>query len=151
MAILTNLTDDQLKDIIENSAEISNLSNKVKTLEDENKGLQARVEALQELDFVLKNCSPDKLDQVKDIINKFSSEQASAGGEETPVGGEDSTDIVIVPKTHEIEEVVDFEGHTHIVRADQVQYAGLSLEEIERYVEEAKGAVVKYFRELDEK
>ena len=30
MAILTNLTDDQLKDIIENSAEISNLSNKVK-------------------------------------------------------------------------------------------------------------------------
>lgn len=45
---------------------------------------------------------------------------------------------------------MDFEGHTHIVRADQVQYAGLSLEEIERYVEEAKGAVVKYFRELDE-
>lgn len=113
--------------------------------------VETSVEDLKNLNAVLKNCPPDKLDQVKDIINKFASEQASAGGEETPVGGEDSTDIVIVPKTHEIEEVVDFEGHTHIVRADQVQYAGLSLEEIERYVEEAKGAVVKYFRELDEK
>lgn len=71
--------------------------------------------------------------------------------DETPLNDGDETDIVIVPKTHDIEEVVDFEGHTHIVRADQVQYAGLSLEEIERYVEEAKGAVVKYFRELDEK
>lgn len=151
MAILSDLTEDQLRDFIEKSADIEELSNKVKNLEDENKGLQARVERLQDLDFVLKNCPPDKLDQVKDIINKFASEQASAGGEETPVGGEDSTDIVIVPKTHDIEEVVDFEGHTHIVRADQVQYAGLSLEEIERYVEEAKGAVVKYFRELDEK
>lgn len=113
--------------------------------------VETPVEDLKNLNAVLKNCPPDKLDQVKDIINKFASEQASAGGDETPVGGEDSTDIVIVPKTHDIEEVVDFEGHTHIVRADQVQYAGLSLEEIERYVEEAKGAVVKYFRELDEK
>ena len=120
-------------------------------LEEENKNLQARVNELNDLDIMLKNCPPDKLDQVKDIINKFASEQASAGGEETPVGGEDSTEIVIVPKTHDIEQVVDFEGHTHIVRADQVQYAGLSLEEIERYVKDAKGAVVKYFRELDEK
>lgn len=113
--------------------------------------VETSVEDLKNLNAVLKSCPPDKIDQVKDIINKFASEQASAGGEETPVGGEDSTDIVIVPKTHEIEGVVDFEGHTHIVRADQVQYAGLSLEEIERYVGEAKDAVVKYFRELDEK
>ena len=106
--------------------------------------VETSVEDLKNLNAVLKNCPPDKLDQVKDIVNKFASEQASAGGE-------DSIDIVIVPKTHEIEGVVDFEGHTHIVRADQDQYAGLSLEEIERYVGEAKGAVVKYFRELDEK
>lgn len=151
MAILTNLTDAQLKDFIEKSADISGLYDKVKALEDENKGLQARVEELQDLDFVLKNCPPNKLDKVKDILNRFTSEQSFAGGEETPVGGDDSTDIVIIPKTHDIEEVVDFEGRIQIVRADQVQYAGLSLEEIERYVEEAKGAVVKYFRELDEK
>lgn len=46
---------------------------------------------------------------------------------------------------------MDFEGHTHIVKADQVQYAGLSLKEIEDYVDGAKDAVVKYFRELNEK
>lgn len=112
--------------------------------------VETPVEDLKNLNAVLKDCPLNKLDQAKDIINKFVSEQASAGGEETPVGGEDSTDIVIVPKTHEIEGVVDFEGRTHTVIADQVQYAGLSLVEIERYVDEAKGAVVKYFRELDE-
>ena len=97
--------------------------------------VETSVEDLKNLNAVLKNCPPDKLDQVKDIINKFASEQASAGGEETPVGGEDSTDIVIVPKTHEIEEVVDFEGHTHIVRADQVQHSVQSPPEKDLHIE----------------
>jgi hypothetical protein len=47
--------------------------------------------------------------------------------------------------------VEDFDGKLQVVRIDQIQYAGLSLEEIEKYVSEAKGAVVKYFRELDER
>ena len=151
MAFLTNLTDDQLKVIMENSTEICELSDKVKALEDENKGLHARVEELQGLEAVLKNFDADKLDQIKDMINKLASEQTSAGGEETPVGGEDATDVIIIPKAHDIEEVEDFNGRIIKVTADQVQYAGLSLDEIERYVNEAKGAVVKYFRELDEK
>ena len=151
MAFLTNLTDDQLKVIMENSTEICELSDKVKALEDENKGLHARVEELQGLEAVLKNFDADKLDQIKDMINKLASEQTSAGGEETPVGGEDATDVIIVPKAHDIEEVEDFNGRIIKVTADQAQYAGLSLDEIERYVNEAKGAVVKYFRELDAK
>ena len=113
--------------------------------------VETPVQDLKNLNAALKNCPSDKFDQVKDLINKFVSEQSSAGGEDTPIGGEDSTDIVIVPKTHDIENVVDFEGHTHIVKADQVQYAGLSLKEIEDYVDGAKDAVVKYFRELNEK
>lgn len=110
------------------------------------------LEDLKDIKEVLQGCPADKFDKVKDLINKLASEETTINNDdETPLNDGDETDIVIVPKTHDIEEVVDFEGHTHIVRADQVQYAGLSLEEIERYVEEAKGAVVKYFRELNEK
>jgi hypothetical protein len=47
--------------------------------------------------------------------------------------------------------VESYDGRIQRITTDQEQYAGLSLEEIERYVSEAKGAVVKYFRELDEK
>lgn len=110
------------------------------------------LEDLNKVKDVLQGCPADKFDKVKDLINKLASDETTIkSDDETPLNGEDKTDIVLVPKTYDIEEVVDFEGHTQIVRADQVQYAGLSLEEIERYVEEAKGAVVKYFRELDEK
>jgi len=112
--------------------------------------VETPVKDLKDLNSVLKNCPPDKLDQVKDIINKLASEQMSAGGDETPIGGEDEMDVVLVPKTYELE-VEDFEGHIQTVKLDQVQYAGLSLDEIERYVGEAKDAVVKYFRELDAK
>ena len=110
------------------------------------------IEDLKDIKEVLQGCPADKFDKVKDFINKLASEKTTIKNyDETPLNDEDETDIVLVPKTHDIEEVVDFEGHTHIVRADQVQYAGLSLDEIERYVEEAKSAVVKYFRDLDEK
>lgn len=62
-----------------------------------------------------------------------------------------SGDVVNGYKPQVIKDVVNFEGQIQIVRADQAQYAGLSLDEIENYIEEAKGAVVKYFRELNDK
>lgn len=109
------------------------------------------VEDLQNMKSILQGCSGDKYDKVKDFIEKMNHGQVN-NSTETPVGGEDKTDILIktVPKTFELE-VIDFEGNTQIVKADQAQYAGLSLEEIENYVGEAKGAVVKYFRELNER
>ena len=72
------------------------------------------------------------------------------GDDETPIGESDDREMVIIPKIHEIE-VIDSNGNRQLVRTDQVQYAGLSLEEIEQYVSEAKAAVVKYFRELNDR
>lgn len=109
------------------------------------------VEELKSIKEVLKGCTADKFDKVKEIINKFTNESPIINdNNETPLGGEDEVDVVVVPKIYELE-VEDFEGHLQTVKIDQVQYAGLSRDEIERYVGEAKEAVVKYFRELNEK
>lgn len=109
------------------------------------------VEDLKEIKDVLKGCPVNKLDQVKEIISRLGTEELIANNcEETLLCEADETDVVVVPKTYEIE-AENFEGNIQIVKADQIQYAGLSLDEIEKYVEEAKGAVVKYFRELDAK
>lgn len=110
------------------------------------------LEDLKAINDVLQDCPADKFDKVKNLIKKLANEQTIPDeNDETPIDGDDEMDVVVVPKMHDIEGVEDFEGNIQLVRADQVQYAGLSLEEIELYVEEAKGAVVKYFRELDEK
>ena len=109
------------------------------------------VEELKSIKEVLKGCTADKFDKVKEIINKFTNESPIINdNNETPLGGEDEVDVVVVPKIYELE-VEDFEGPLQTVKIDQVQYAGLSRDEIERYVGEAKEAVVKYFRELNEK
>lgn len=109
------------------------------------------VEELKGIKEVLKGCTADKFDKVKDIINKLANDLPTINDdEEIPLGGEDEMDVVVVPKIHELK-VEDFEGHLQTVKIDQVQYAGLSLDEIERYVSEAKEAVVKYFKELNEK
>lgn len=118
-------------------------------LEEKNKTLQGMVESLQDIHTLLKDCSSEKLDDIKEIIQKLVVEHSTGSNDEIPLGGQDSTELVLVPQTHEIE-VENSEGHIQKVKVDQVQYAGLSLEEIERYVEEAKGAVVKYFRELND-
>lgn len=108
------------------------------------------IEELKDIKEVLQGCPADKFDKVKDLVNKLASEDTNIkDNDEIPLNDNDETDVV-VPKTYELE-VEDFEGHLQTVRIDQVQYAGLSLDEIERYVGEAKDAVVKYFRELNEK
>ena len=109
------------------------------------------VEDLKEIKDVLKGCPADKFDKVKDLINKLANEETIIDNDgDMPLTSDDEKDIAIVPKTYEIE-VENFEGHLLTVKVDQVQYAGLSLDEIEKYVGEAKDAVVKYFRELDAK
>lgn len=109
------------------------------------------IEELKDIKEVLQGCPADKFDKVKDLVNKLASEDTYIkDNDEIPLNDNDETDVVVVPKTYELE-VEDFEGHLQTVRIDQVQYAGLSLDEIERYVGEAKDAVVKYFRELNEK
>ena len=109
------------------------------------------IEELKDIKEVLQGCPADKFDKVKDLVNKLASEDTNIkDNDEIPLNDNDETDVVVVPKTYELE-VEDFEGHLQTVRIDQVQYAGLSLDEIERYVDEAKDAVVKYFRELNEK
>lgn len=134
------------KDIVRNM-----LANKnyYTDLEKENKVLQKKVDELQDIHTMLKNCPSEKLDNINELINKVIN-LANEGEEETPLTSKDETDVVVVPKTYEIE-AENFEGNIQIVKVDQIQYAGLSLDEIEKYVEEAKGAVVKYFRELDAK
>lgn len=108
------------------------------------------IEELKDIKEVLQGCPADKFDKVKDLVNKLASEDTNIkDNDEIPLNDNDETDVVVVPKTYELE-VEDFEGHLQTVRIDQVQYAGLSLDEIERYVGEAKDAVVKYFRELNE-
>lgn len=97
----------------------------------------------------------DKIRAIKEILEGNSLEDFNKIKDgDMPIGGEDKveTKIETVPQIYDIDVEVWENGKfvTKSVPTNQVQYAGLSLEEIERYVEEAKGAVVKYFRELND-
>ena len=110
------------------------------------------IEDLNNIKTVLQGCPATQLDKVKYLVEKLASENTPDIGGETPTGGEDrvETKVELIPQTYEIE-VIDSDGNRQLVRTDQVQYAGLSLEEIEMYVSEAKAAVVKYYRELNDR
>ncbi|WP_286141170.1 hypothetical protein [Duncaniella freteri] len=110
------------------------------------------IEDLNNIKAVLQICPASQFDKVKELVEKLASDDAPDVGGETPTGGEDKVEakVELVPQSYEIE-VVDSDGNHQLVRTDQVQYAGLSLEEIEQYVSEAKAAVVKYYRELNER
>lgn len=109
------------------------------------------LEDINKIKEVLKGCSPDKLE---DVIDKLSKKQIPNVGGDTPTGGDDKveTKIETVPKIYDIDVEVWENGQfvTKSVPTNQVQYAGLSLQEIEHYIDEAKGAVLKYFRELND-
>lgn len=108
------------------------------------------IEDLNNIKAILKDCPVDQFDKVRELVEKLSNNGTLDVGGETPTGGEDKVEVKLVPQTYEIE-VIDSNGNHQLVRTDQVQYAGLSLEEIEQYVSEAKAAVVKYFRELNDR
>lgn len=148
-----NFTPDEIDNLISQREVVKDLLNRkehYKQLEQENKALQEKIEELRQIHSLLGNCPTEKFDEIKNFINDFTIKDASIKDGETPLGEDDKKDILVVPKTYEIE-VESYDGRIQRITTDQEQYAGLSLEEIERYVSEAKGAVVKYFRELDEK
>lgn len=109
------------------------------------------LEDLKNIKTVLQGCPADQFDKVRDFVEKLTSENTPNIGGEIPTGGNDKViaKIEYVPETYEVD-VIDYAGRNVTVKTDQVQYAGLSLEEIEKYVTEAKAAVVKKFKDLNE-
>lgn len=143
MAILSDLTEDQLRDFIEKSADIKELSNKVKNLEDENKGLQTRIEELSDLDRMIKDCSPEK---VKELVEQYIKLQSNTNTKGDPNYGLTKVTIQHELKTYQME-VEDWITDKPVI-SEHRQYAGLSQKEVEQYVSEAKERVVKYYKEL---
>ncbi len=120
MNVSSHLTDDQLKVIIENSAQIGALSDKVKSLEDENKILRSQLEALG----ITQGLNPE--DEDADDFNV------------------DNLSDIIVPV--EVDSVTESGEHRRIIVAEP-QYAGLSAEEMHAYLVQAKTDVMLYLQE----
>ena len=142
-----NFSPEEIEGLISEREAVKNILAKKDyflNLEEENKRLIEKIEGLTGITDIIKDCTPDQLDQVKELVSKLAVE-----GKLTSSGNDRVVPIVeLVPETYEVE-VVDYLGNTQLVKIDQLQYAGLPLEEIVQYVSEAKAAVVKYFRELD--
>ena len=150
-----NFTAEEIEDLIKERETVKNILSKkdyYENLEQENKHLSKQIEELSEFSSAIRNCSPKQLEAVKKFLFKLSNNDMPDVGGETPTGGDDKVvpKVKIVPEIYEFD-VVDPSGNKQRVPADQVQYAGLSQEDIEIYVTEAKAAVVKRFRELDKK
>jgi hypothetical protein len=148
-----NFTPDEIENLIKEKEAVKDILNKrdyYEGLAKENQALQEKVEELSNVHSLLESCPEDKVDFIKNLIKRLADGGLPIKDGEIPVSGNDTTEVVVVPQVHEVE-VEGFDGKLQVVRTDQIQYAGLSLEEIEKYVSEAKGAVVKYFRELDER
>ena len=150
-----NFTAEEIENLIKERETVKNILSKkdyYENLEQENKHLSKQIEELSEFSSAIRNCSPEQLEAVKKFLFKLSNNDMPDVGGETPTGGDDKVvpKVKIVPEIYEFD-VVDPSGNKQRVPADQVQYAGLSQEDIEIYVTEAKTAVVKRFRELDKK
>ena len=113
---------------------------------------ESSIENLEILKTVIQKCPADRIDTVRELIEQISNGETPNIGGDIPTGGDDRVVPVVdlVPETYEID-VVDYQGNTQHVIINQLQYAGLPLEEIEKYVSEAKFAVVKFFKELNDK
>lgn len=150
-----NFSPEEIEDLINEQETVKNILARKEyytSLEEENHKLIEKIEGLSGITDIIKDCTPDQLDQVKELVSRLTVDGNLNVGGETPTGGDDKVvpKVEIVPETYEID-VVDYLGNIQHVKTDQVQYAGLSLEEIEQYVSEAKAAVVKFFRELNER
>lgn len=95
--------------------------------------------SLQELHDIKDVLNGRSLESVKELLNKISEiEKETADDVETKV--------VCTPIIHSITAITP--NGTFDVHADNAQYAGLPLEDVIRYVQEAKAAVVKHFKQL---
>lgn len=120
MSVSTQLTEDQLRIIIENSTEIGDLSAKVKVLEDENEILRSQLAAM--------GLSPESnpIDEDAEDFNV------------------DNRSDIIVPV--EIDTVTE-DGEHRTITVAEPQYAGLSTEEMHDYLIQAKTDVMLYLKE----
>jgi len=125
MAFLTNLTDNQLKVIIENSAEIGELTNMVQELEDSNNDLRKKNEELQR--------------QI-DALTTSPVQEATKTGDNA-----EHTEPLTPPV------IIDFEtpqGKVTGYNVKESQYGGLSKEQVISFVQQAKTDVAVYLEEL---
>lgn len=131
MALLTSLSDDQIKTIIENSADIKDLSETNRKLSDENEELRKQNAELR------RKLGIDDKKSVEDE-NEILKKKLEEAGIDNPLPEPVMVNVHTTTGTQ-----------SFIVK--ERQYAGLSLEEIVAYVSEAKMDVVNYFRELNER
>ena len=111
MTVSNKLTEDQLKFVLENSAQLGELTTKVKELEDENEVLRSQLAAMG----MTNNPKPE--DEDSDDYNV------------------DNLSDIIVP----IEmETVTSDGEHRTITVAEPQYAGLSAEEMHDYLIQAK-------------
>ena len=125
MAFLSNLTDNQLKNIIENGPKIGELTNMVQELEDSNNDLRKKNEELQR--------------QIDVLTTSPVLEPTQTG--ETVEQTEPLTPPVII----------DFEtpqGKVIGYNVNESQYRGLSKEQVISFVQQAKTDVAVYLEEL---
>lgn len=131
MALLSDLTEEQLKHVIENSAEIQELSEMNQKLCDENAELRKRNEEMKrQLGIDDKKAVEEENEILKNKLKEL--------GVENPL-----------PKPVEMNVCTPSGNHSYVVK--ERQYSGLSLEEIVAYVSEAKADVVNYYKELNER
>lgn len=131
MTVSNKLTEDQLKFVIENSAEIKDLSETNLKLSGENEELKKQITELQ------RKLGIDDKESVEEE-NRILKQKLEEAGIDNPL-----------PEPVKVN--VQTSSGTKSLVVKERQYAGLSLEEIVAYVSEAKMDVVNYFRDLDER
>lgn len=120
MNVSSKLTDEQIQILIENSAQIGGLTDKVKQLEDENEILKSQLAAMG----MINEPNPEDKDSDDYNVNNLSD--------------------IIIPT--EIESVSEY-GEPCTITIAEPQYAGLSVEEMRDYLLQAKTDVKLYLEE----
>lgn len=120
MNVSSKLTDEQIQIIIENSAQIGGLTDKVKQLEDENEILKSQLAAMG----MINEPNPEDKDSDDYNVNNLS-------------------DIIIPIDMESVSE----SGEPCTITVAEPQYAGLSAEEMRDYLLQAKTDVKLYLEE----
>lgn len=120
MNVSSKLTDEQIQIIIENSAQIGGLTDKVKQLEDENEILKSQLAAMG----MINEPNPEDKDSNDYNVNNLS-------------------DIIIPTKIESVSE----SGEPCTITVAEPQYAGLSAEEMKDCLLQAKTDVKLYLEE----